>query len=74
MFFLFIVANRSPVQMIKLVIGPVVIILDDTTKLMEYLNLVARIVDTRSIGGNLANWTDNTVFPVDFGTMALQKF
>lgn len=74
--FLFIVANRTkivPVQTIKLVIGPVVIILDETTKLMEYLNLVVRIVDTRSIGGNLANWTDNTVFPVDFGTMALQK-
>lgn len=53
-------------------IGPVAVIaLDDTTILVAYSNWVAHMVDTRSIDESLENWTDNTEFPVDSGTLVL---
>lgn len=52
------------------VIEPVAVIaLDDTTILMEYSNSEAHMVDTRSTDESLENWTDNTEFPVDSGTL-----
>lgn len=63
-----------PVQMIKLVIVELVVAvvttLDGMMISLEYSNSVHR-PDTRSIGANLVNWTDNKVFLVDSGTLAL---
>lgn len=54
------------------VIGPVAVIaLDDTTILVAYSNWVAHMVDTRSTDESLENWTDNTEYPVDSGTLVL---
>lgn len=64
-----------PVLTIKLVIELVVAVvssLDGMMKSLEYSDSVHR-PDTRSIGVNLVNWTDNKVFLADSGTLALRK-
>lgn len=63
-----------PVQRTFVEVEPVVAaILDDRVKSLEYSNSV-RMPDKRSTDVSLANWTDNIMFPGDFGMMVLKKW